>query len=55
MTADFGVLSLEKTCPHMCVCVVPQVWFDVHTFQKHNGAQNLYIPVTMSSVRHKFV
>lgn len=30
---------------------VPQVWFDVHTFQKHNGAQSLYIPVTMSSVR----
>ena len=27
-----------------------QVWFDVHTFQKHNGAQDLYIPVTMSSV-----
>ncbi|KAJ4946512.1 hypothetical protein JOQ06_024178 [Pogonophryne albipinna] len=27
-----------------------QVWFDVHTFQKHNGAQNLYIPVTMSSI-----
>uniref|UniRef100_A0A8C2XBN9 Glucosidase II alpha subunit n=1 Tax=Cyclopterus lumpus TaxID=8103 RepID=A0A8C2XBN9_CYCLU len=29
---------------------VPQVWFDVHTFQKHNGAQNLYIPVTISSI-----
>lgn len=29
---------------------VSQVWFDVNTFQKHNGAQNLYIPVTMSSV-----
>ncbi|XP_061756155.1 neutral alpha-glucosidase AB isoform X4 [Nerophis ophidion] len=27
-----------------------EVWFDVHTFQKHNGAQNLYIPVTMSSI-----
>uniref|UniRef100_A0AAQ4QDJ3 Neutral alpha-glucosidase AB n=1 Tax=Gasterosteus aculeatus aculeatus TaxID=481459 RepID=A0AAQ4QDJ3_GASAC len=27
-----------------------QVWFDVHTFQKHNGAQSLYIPVTMSSI-----
>uniref|UniRef100_A0A8C4ZZK5 Glucosidase II alpha subunit b n=1 Tax=Gadus morhua TaxID=8049 RepID=A0A8C4ZZK5_GADMO len=26
------------------------VWFDVHTFQKHNGAQDLYIPVTMSSI-----
>uniref|UniRef100_A0AAQ5ZFN6 Glycoside hydrolase family 31 N-terminal domain-containing protein n=1 Tax=Amphiprion ocellaris TaxID=80972 RepID=A0AAQ5ZFN6_AMPOC len=26
------------------------VWFDIHTFQKHNGAQNLYIPVTMSSI-----
>lgn len=34
----------------MCLCV-SQVWFDVHTFQKHNGAQNLYIPVTLSSVR----
>uniref|UniRef100_A0A673WXN0 Glucosidase II alpha subunit n=1 Tax=Salmo trutta TaxID=8032 RepID=A0A673WXN0_SALTR len=29
-----------------------EVWFDVHTFQKHNGAQNLYIPVTISSVRN---
>jgi len=28
-----------------------QVWYDVHTFQKHNGMQNLYIPVTLSSVR----
>uniref|UniRef100_A0A4W4HD97 Glycoside hydrolase family 31 N-terminal domain-containing protein n=1 Tax=Electrophorus electricus TaxID=8005 RepID=A0A4W4HD97_ELEEL len=27
-----------------------EVWYDVHTFQKHNGAQNLYIPVTMSSI-----
>ncbi|XP_030224716.1 neutral alpha-glucosidase AB isoform X3 [Gadus morhua] len=27
-----------------------EVWFDVHTFQKHNGAQDLYIPVTMSSI-----
>uniref|UniRef100_A0A8C8I8Z6 Glycoside hydrolase family 31 N-terminal domain-containing protein n=1 Tax=Oncorhynchus tshawytscha TaxID=74940 RepID=A0A8C8I8Z6_ONCTS len=27
-----------------------EVWFDVHTFQKHNGAQNLYIPVTISSI-----
>uniref|UniRef100_H2LBW7 Neutral alpha-glucosidase AB n=1 Tax=Oryzias latipes TaxID=8090 RepID=H2LBW7_ORYLA len=27
-----------------------EVWFDIHTFQKHNGAQNLYIPVTMSSI-----
>ncbi|XP_010896653.1 neutral alpha-glucosidase AB [Esox lucius] len=27
-----------------------EVWFDVHTFQKHNGGQNLYIPVTMSSI-----
>uniref|UniRef100_A0A672J4Z0 Uncharacterized protein n=1 Tax=Salarias fasciatus TaxID=181472 RepID=A0A672J4Z0_SALFA len=27
-----------------------EVWFDVHTFQKHSGAQNLYIPVTMSSI-----
>uniref|UniRef100_A0A8C9ZHF2 Glucosidase II alpha subunit n=1 Tax=Sander lucioperca TaxID=283035 RepID=A0A8C9ZHF2_SANLU len=27
-----------------------EVWFDVQTFQKHNGAQNLYIPVTMSSI-----
>lgn len=37
----------------MCVNVCYQVWFDVHTFQKHNGAQNLYIPVTMSSVSVK--
>lgn len=28
-----------------------QVWFDIHTFKKHNGGQNLYIPVTISSVR----
>ncbi|XP_066574973.1 neutral alpha-glucosidase AB isoform X2 [Amia ocellicauda] len=27
-----------------------EVWYDVHTFQKHKGAQNLYIPVTMSSI-----
>ncbi|XP_056295020.1 neutral alpha-glucosidase AB isoform X1 [Pseudoliparis swirei] len=27
-----------------------EVWFDVHTFQKHNGAQNLYIPVTIRSI-----
>ncbi|XP_034037759.1 neutral alpha-glucosidase AB isoform X2 [Thalassophryne amazonica] len=27
-----------------------EVWFDVHNFQKHNGGQNLYIPVTMSSI-----
>ncbi|KTG01816.1 hypothetical protein cypCar_00020175 [Cyprinus carpio] len=26
------------------------VWYDVHTFQKHNGEQSLYIPVTMSSL-----
>ncbi|CAB1316098.1 unnamed protein product [Coregonus sp. 'balchen'] len=26
------------------------VWYDVHTFQRHGGAQNLYIPVTMSSI-----
>uniref|UniRef100_A0A8C7P4D6 Neutral alpha-glucosidase AB n=1 Tax=Oncorhynchus mykiss TaxID=8022 RepID=A0A8C7P4D6_ONCMY len=27
-----------------------EVWFDVHTFQKHNGAQNLYIPVTIIKI-----
>ncbi|KAK3526863.1 hypothetical protein QTP86_000721 [Hemibagrus guttatus] len=27
-----------------------EVWYDVHTFQKHEGAQNLHIPVTMSSI-----
>ncbi|XP_061690895.1 neutral alpha-glucosidase AB isoform X1 [Syngnathoides biaculeatus] len=27
-----------------------EVWFDVHTFQKHSGGQNLYIPVTMRSI-----
>uniref|UniRef100_A0A4W4GGK4 Neutral alpha-glucosidase AB n=1 Tax=Electrophorus electricus TaxID=8005 RepID=A0A4W4GGK4_ELEEL len=27
-----------------------EIWYDVHTFQKHKGAQNLYIPVTMSSI-----
>ncbi|XP_062380384.1 neutral alpha-glucosidase AB isoform X2 [Sardina pilchardus] len=27
-----------------------EIWYDVHTFQKHNGAQSLYIPVTMSSI-----
>ncbi|KAA0709548.1 Neutral alpha-glucosidase AB [Triplophysa tibetana] len=27
-----------------------EVWYDVHTFQKHSGAQNLYIPVTLSSI-----
>ncbi|XP_063059523.1 neutral alpha-glucosidase AB-like isoform X2 [Engraulis encrasicolus] len=27
-----------------------ELWYDVHTFKKHNGNQNLYIPVTMSSI-----
>uniref|UniRef100_A0A671KPR5 Neutral alpha-glucosidase AB-like n=1 Tax=Sinocyclocheilus anshuiensis TaxID=1608454 RepID=A0A671KPR5_9TELE len=27
-----------------------EVWYDVHTFQKHDGEQSLYIPVTMSSI-----
>ncbi|XP_064827843.1 neutral alpha-glucosidase AB-like isoform X1 [Oncorhynchus masou masou] len=27
-----------------------EVWYDVHTFQRHAGAQNLSIPVTMSSI-----
>ncbi|XP_069036386.1 neutral alpha-glucosidase AB isoform X2 [Lepisosteus oculatus] len=27
-----------------------QVWYDVHTFQKHSGGQHLYIPVTLSSI-----
>ncbi|XP_053473680.1 neutral alpha-glucosidase AB-like isoform X1 [Ictalurus furcatus] len=27
-----------------------EVWYDVHTFHKHEGAQNLHIPVTMSSI-----
>ncbi|XP_067293753.1 neutral alpha-glucosidase AB isoform X2 [Pseudorasbora parva] len=27
-----------------------EVWYDVHTFQKHVGDQSLYIPVTMSSI-----
>uniref|UniRef100_A0A674C868 Neutral alpha-glucosidase AB n=1 Tax=Salmo trutta TaxID=8032 RepID=A0A674C868_SALTR len=27
-----------------------EVWYDVHTFQRHDGAQNLSIPVTMSSI-----
>uniref|UniRef100_A0A3Q1BD83 Glycoside hydrolase family 31 N-terminal domain-containing protein n=1 Tax=Amphiprion ocellaris TaxID=80972 RepID=A0A3Q1BD83_AMPOC len=36
------------SCLNLFVC--SQVWFDIHTFQKHNGAQNLYIPVTMSSI-----
>ncbi|XP_061541216.1 neutral alpha-glucosidase AB isoform X2 [Phycodurus eques] len=27
-----------------------EVWFDVNTFEKHNGGQNLYIPVTMRSI-----
>ncbi|XP_030647967.1 neutral alpha-glucosidase AB isoform X2 [Chanos chanos] len=27
-----------------------EVWYDAHTFQKHEGGQNLYIPVTMSSI-----
>ncbi|MGH0187388.1 UNVERIFIED_CONTAM: hypothetical protein FKN15_024775 [Acipenser sinensis] len=26
------------------------VWYDVHTYQKHIAPQNLYIPVTMSSI-----
>ncbi|XP_057213829.1 neutral alpha-glucosidase AB isoform X2 [Triplophysa rosa] len=27
-----------------------EVWFDVHTFEKHAGAQSLYMPVAMSSI-----
>ncbi|KAJ7996613.1 hypothetical protein DPEC_G00238870 [Dallia pectoralis] len=27
-----------------------EVWYDVHTFQRHEGAQNLHIPVTMSTI-----
>ncbi|MBN3316980.1 GANAB glucosidase, partial [Atractosteus spatula] len=27
-----------------------QVWYDVHTFQKHSGGQHLYIPVSLSSI-----
>ncbi|KAA0716277.1 Neutral alpha-glucosidase AB [Triplophysa tibetana] len=27
-----------------------EVWFDVHTFEKHDGAQTLYLPVAMSSI-----
>ncbi|XP_056602114.1 neutral alpha-glucosidase AB isoform X1 [Triplophysa dalaica] len=27
-----------------------EVWFDVHTFEKHDGAQSLYLPVAMSSI-----
>ncbi|XP_065140489.2 neutral alpha-glucosidase AB isoform X2 [Paramisgurnus dabryanus] len=27
-----------------------EVWFDVHTFEKHSGALSLYIPVTMSTI-----
>ncbi|KAL4660010.1 neutral alpha-glucosidase AB-like isoform X1 [Arapaima gigas] len=26
------------------------VWYDAHTFQRHVGGQNLYVPVTMSSI-----
>lgn len=36
---------------HLVFLIYIQVWYDVHTFQKHNGVQNLYIPVTLSSVR----
>lgn len=32
---------------------VRQVWYDFFTYKKHNGGQNLYIPVTMSSVRQE--
>uniref|UniRef100_A0A665XEC8 Glucosidase, alpha; neutral AB n=1 Tax=Echeneis naucrates TaxID=173247 RepID=A0A665XEC8_ECHNA len=42
-TLDDEFLIVVRVC-------LPQVWFDVHTFQRHNGAQNLYIPVTMSSI-----
>ncbi|XP_076130945.1 neutral alpha-glucosidase AB-like isoform X1 [Alosa pseudoharengus] len=27
-----------------------EVWYDVHTYKKHQGNQNLYIPVTMNSI-----
>lgn len=32
---------------------VLQIWYDFFTYKKHNGGQNLYIPVTVSSVREK--
>lgn len=34
------------------MCFDVQVWFDIYTFKKHSGGQNLYIPVTISSVSH---
>lgn len=27
-----------------------EIWYDFFTYKKHNGGQNLYIPVTMSSI-----
>ncbi|XP_062341665.1 neutral alpha-glucosidase AB-like isoform X2 [Osmerus eperlanus] len=27
-----------------------EIWYDVHTFQSHHGAQSLDVPVTMSSI-----
>lgn len=36
----------------LCFFYVLQIWYDFFTYKKHNGGQNLYIPVTISTVRH---
>ncbi|KAB0404710.1 hypothetical protein E2I00_019059, partial [Balaenoptera physalus] len=30
-----------------------EVWYDVHSYQKHHGPQTLYLPVTLSSVSRR--
>lgn len=37
----------------LCLFYVLQIWYDFFTYKKHNGGQNLYIPVTISSVRQE--
>lgn len=52
--ADSSFLGLKVNLSKPGDLCVLQVWFDIHSFQKHNGGQNLYVPVTMSSVRKEF-
>lgn len=46
----YRVFSFLRYLLYYLIFLPLQVWYDVNTFQKHSGAQNLYIPVTMSSV-----
>uniref|UniRef100_A0A674P1T4 Glucosidase II alpha subunit n=1 Tax=Takifugu rubripes TaxID=31033 RepID=A0A674P1T4_TAKRU len=46
----FPLSSLRQTFVTAYLPGKDEVWYDIHTFKKHNGGQNLYIPVTISSI-----